>query len=235
MWGNHVFKRHMHQRKASWLILFAMLVIAGCSGGGNSTAAAPTATTPAGNPGGGPTKPVPTIPPNAHIKPVPADYSVYVDPTYHYSVQYPVTWFVQPGIGQNESNVVFSEPVTNPYDPNFYIHPVTQLLVRATNNYQESFVEKILCSGLFPAGPNLGPYQTVNLLTYGGTATAGYGAPAYGIAFFAKGMAFEIWLQSASKIAIQAFFDAEKDHWDHILATFNVGPGSPGGKPVAEC
>ncbi len=228
-------KQHLRQRKGSWLVLFAMLVIAGCAGGRHSTASTPKTTTPSGNPGGSSTVPVATIPPNVHPKPVPATYSVYVDPTYHYSVQYPVTWFVQPGIGLNESNVIFSEPVIDPYAPNFYVHPVTQLLVRATDNWQESFVQKILCSGAFPQDQKVGPYPAYDLKTYGGDPVNGYGAPAYGVAFFAKGIAFEIWMQSSSKIDIQGFFDAEKANWDHVLKTFNVGPGAPGGKPVQGC
>jgi hypothetical protein len=228
-------KRRNDQRQGwrapRWWVLSAMgamLFVAACSHGNTSTARTATSTSPTGT--GGTPVTVPNNPKNLHITPVPGTYSVYVDPTYGYSVQYPVTWFVTPGIGPTESNVEFDEPITNVYDPSFPTHPVTLFFVRATTYYNESFVEQLLCGASFDT--KVGPYPAVTLDTWGGDPTDGYTAPAFGRAFYAKGKAFEIWLQSSAKDYISSFFQIEQPLWDHILKTFNPGPQV---KPAAQC
>jgi hypothetical protein len=212
-----------------------MLLVAACSRGSTSTARTPTSTTTArtgstSTPVTGPTVKYP------HVTPVAGTYSVYVDPTYGYTVQYPVTWFVTPGISSLESNVEFDEPIINVYDPTFPDHPVTLFFVRATTNYQESFIEQLLC-GVTPdttVKTADGTYPAVTLDTDGGDPVNGYTAPAFGRIFFARGKAFEIWLQSSAKNPpeVQAFFDTHQDLWKHILATFNPGPQV---QPTAQC
>jgi len=206
-----------------------MLFVAACSHGNTSTAHTATSAPPTGT---GNSTPVttPTNSKNPHVTPVPGTYSVYVDPTYGYSVQYPVTWFVTTGISSLESNVEFDEPITNVYDPNFPTHPVTLFFVRATTNYQESFVEQLLCGVSFDT--HVGPYPAVNIDTGGGDPVNGYSSPAFGRIFFAKGKAFEIWLQSSAKYFISTFFQIEQPLWDHILATFDPGPQV---QPTAQC
>ncbi len=217
-------------RSAIIAVAVVATLLAGCSSVAKSTPVAKaTATVPASN--GTPSGIVPTYPPNLHLTPIPGDYSVYVDPTYGYSVQYPSPWLVQPAVGLNESNVTMQEPYTtdpnNPADPT---HAVTLLLVRATTNYQESFVQKLLCFS--QTDDTAGPYPAVNLNTFGGDPVNGYSAPALGRIFFAKGIAFEIWLQSSSRIYLDQFFAYITPIFQHILATFNPGPGA---KPTATC
>lgn len=221
-----------------WGTLFALstlLFVAGCSGGSKtSTASAATATPPHS----GPTSvPVPTYPPSLHLTPVPGNYSVYVDPTYGYSFQYPANWLVNPGIGADESNVAIQEPVYDLNDPNYWRHPFTTLMIRASANYKVTFVQHLLCGyggGAFDT--TVAGYPARTLDTYGGEMInnqQAYGAPAYGRVFYAKNVAFEIWLQSSNKIGIQAFFDDEASNWKQILKTFNPGPGVKA--PVQGC
>lgn len=228
MYNRSIARRGMPKPYA--LAFALMFLVAACSQGGHSVAKTTSATT---APPGGNVTPLPTYPPSLHVKPVPGTYSVYVDPTFHYTVQYPVNWFVTPGIGQDESNVSFDEPV-DPNDPNFPIHPVTVLIVRATTNYQETFVEHLLCNqylgdSVKTAG---GTFPAININTTGGDPKSGYTAPAFGRVFYAKGIAFEIWLQSSAKYYIDQFFSVYYPLWNHTIATFNPGPGA---KPTAQC
>jgi hypothetical protein len=228
--SNRSFMRRGLPKPAA-LAFAIMFLVAACSQGGASSTAKSSSTTTA--PPGGNVTPLPTYPSSLKVKPVPGTYSVYVDPTFHYTVQFPVDWFVTPGIGQDESDVAFDEPV-NPNASDFPIHPVTVLIIRATSNYQETFVEHLLCNSYLGDSVKTaaGTYPAVNIDTHGGDPTDGYTAPAFGRAFYAKGLAFEIWLQSSSKDYITSFFDVEQPLWDHILATFNPGPGA---KPIAQC
>lgn len=165
--------------------------------------------------------PTPTIP--ANLTPVAGNYSVYIDPTYGYSFQYPSTWLVNPGVGADESNVAIQEPVYNLNDPNYPRHPFTTLMVRASNNYQVTFVQHLLCGYGFNTTVAGMPARTLD--TYGGDPVSGYGAPAFGRAFYANGVAYEIWLQSSAKdYHIDEFFQDEAATWNHILATFQPGP-----------
>ncbi len=206
------------------------LVVAACSGGGKATTTAKATATSAP---GTTTPPVPTIPAGVQPTPVSGAYSVYVDPTYGYSFQYPATWIVQPAIGSGESNVVISEPQPVQTDPNYPTHPLTQLMVRATNDFSLTFVQHLLCNGSPGSGPKVANYATIDLTTYGGDPKNGYTAPAFGLAFFAKdkNLAFELWLQSDAKAGydhnyINDFFRIDTPIWQHILPTFAAGSAS---------
>jgi hypothetical protein len=205
-------------------LLCLALLLAACSTGNKSTTTAKattTASTPAAQ-----ASPVATTPAGGQPTPVSGAYSVYVDPTYGYSVQYPSAWIVQPAIGLNESNVVISEPQPPQTDPTYDTHPLTQLLVRATNDYSQTFVQKLMCNADFSATKVAG-YPAEVLDTGGGDPVNGYTAPAFGRAFFAKdkNLAIELWLQAGSKYTAP-FFVIEKDHWNQVLASFNPGPGT---------
>nr|MBA3827192.1 hypothetical protein [Ktedonobacterales bacterium] len=165
-------------------LLLLVMFVAACSGGGkaSSTTAQATATS---APVTG-TTPVATTPPGVKPTPVSGAYSVYVDPTFGYSFLYPATWIVQPAIGGGESNVAISEPQPVQTEPGYDIHPLTQILVRATNDYSTTFVEHLLCGSSPTNDVRVAGYQTVNLFTGGGDPVRGYTAPAYGVAFFAK-------------------------------------------------
>jgi hypothetical protein len=213
-------------------LLCLVLVVAACSNGGKSSSAAKATPTSAASTATV-TTPVATTPAGVQPTPVSGAYSLYVDPTYGYSFQYPSTWIVQPAIGNGESNVAMSEPQPAQTTPGFDVHPLTQLLVRATNNYSVTFVEHLLCGSSLSNDNKVAGYPTVNLFTGGGDPVNGYTAPAYGFAFFAKdkNLAFELWLQSDAKYTDQ-FFVVEKQNWQHLLATFNPGPGA---KLVSDC
>jgi hypothetical protein len=209
------------------LICLAVLLAACNTGKASSPAAKATSTT------GTPVaqlSPVATTPAGVQPTPVSGAYSVYVDPTYGYSFQYPSTWIVQAAIGGGESNVVISEPQPPQTDPTYDTHPLTQLLVRATNDYTNSFVQKLMCNADFSATKVAG-YPAEVLDTGGGDPVNGYTAPAFGRAFFAKdkNLAIELWLQAGSKYTAP-FFVIEKDHWNQLLASFNPGPGAKPGK-----
>ncbi len=170
--------------------------------------------------------PTPTVP--ADLTPVPGDFSLYVDPTFGYSFLYPSTWIVQPAINGDESDVAISQPYTT--DPT---HPMVVLLVRATTNYQHSFVQKLLCGADLSAAKVAG-FPAAVLDTDGGDPVSGYSAVALGRAFYARGVAFEIWLQGSPRTsdAVAAFLEIEQPIYDRILASFAPGPGA---KPDAGC
>jgi hypothetical protein len=167
-----------------------------------------------------------TMPPD--LTPIPGDYSVYVDPLFGYSFQYPATWTVTPGTSAHESDVAITAPYTD--DPT---HPATLLLVRATTDYQQTFVQHLLC-GADLSGAQVDTYPAVVLDTNGGDPVDGYSAVAYGRAFYAKGIAFEIWLQGSPRLPedIAAFLQMEQPVFAHILASFQPGPGAT---TVAQC
>jgi hypothetical protein len=167
-----------------------------------------------------------TMPPD--LTPIPGDYSVYVDPLFGYSLQYPATWTVTPGASAHESDIAITAPFTT--DPT---HPATILIVRATTDYQQTFVQHLLC-GQDLSGAQVNGYPAVVLDTNGGDPVDGYSAVAYGRAFFAKGIAFEIWLQGSPRLPedIAAFLQMEQPVFAHILASFQPGPGAT---PVAHC
>lgn len=169
---------------------------------------------------------MPTFPPD--LTPIPGDYSVYVDPRFGYSLQYPATWTVTPGTGAHESDVAITAPYTD--DPT---HPATLLIVRATTDYQQTFVQHLLC-GQDLSSTQVNGYPAAVLDTDGGDPVSGYSAVAYGRAFYAKGIAFEIWLQGSPRLPadIAAFLQMEQPVFAHILASFQPGPGAT---PVAQC
>ncbi len=155
------------------------------------------------------------------IAPIAATYSVYVDPTWNYSFEYPSTWTVYPATGNNESDVVMSAPYQA--DP---IYAMLRLLVRASNDWQHGYVEQYLCGS--STSTTVAGYQAVILNSSGGDPTTGYESPALGRGFFAKGVAFQIMLLDADKSSGQ-FFSALGDVYNHVLATFKVGnvPAAP--------
>ena len=207
-----------------------MLFVAACSGGSHGSTVATTKTT---TPGNSPTAAVvPTYSPSLHLTPVSGDYSVYVDPTFGYSFQYPSSWIVEPAPGVTESDVAIKEPIQNVYDPNYQNHPQTTLIVRATDDFQQSYVEHLLCNTGFDT--TVDGFQAVDLTTYGVVGgdinKYGVGAPGYGRAFYAHNVAYEIWLQSSAKAEwnvdyISIFFDQEKANWNQVLRTFKAGNG----------
>ena len=210
-----------------WGLFFAlcsMLFIAACSAGGKGSTAVATTSTPINSPT---SAPVPTYSPSLHLTPVSGDFSVYVDPTFGYSFQYPSSWSVEPAPGTNESDVAIKEPIQDVNDPSYPNHPQTTLIVRATDDYQQTYVEQLLCNTGFDT--TVDGFQAVDLTTFGivggNINKYGVGAPGYGRAFYAHNLAFEIWLQSSPKYNIQVFFDQEKTNWDRVLSTFNVGNG----------
>jgi hypothetical protein len=170
--------------------------------------------------------PTPTVP--ANLTPVPGDFSLYIDPTFGYSFLYPATWIVQPAINGDESDVAISAPYTP--DPT---HPMVLLIVRATTNYQHSFVQKLLCGADLTA-TKVGSFPASILDTDGGDPVNGYSAVALGRVFYAKGIAFEIWLQGSPHYAdaVAAFEQREQPVYARILASFTPGPGA---KSVAGC
>ena len=214
-----------------WWMLLMVIFVAACSAGGKASTtpvAHATATS-------APIVAVATTPPGVHPTPVSGAWSVYVDPTFGYSFQYPSNWTVQPAIGQNESDVTLSEPLSDPNDPNYPVHPWTQLLVRATDDFTETFVNHLLCFSTPDTQTKVDGYPTVDLSTDGGDPVNGYTAPAFGLAFFArdKNLATEIWLQSSAKDPeIGLFIDYGRPIWAHVLRSFKVGSAS---KLVSDC
>lgn len=201
-------------------LLMALLMALGACGGGSSRAnATPTAVATYK-----PATPSPVASAQPTVVAIPADYSVYIDPTWGYAFEYPALWNVTPQIGNQESNVVIAEPY-NP-DPN---HAMVRLLVRVTSNFQHAFVQQYLCGQATTT--TVGSYKAVDLTTSGGDPTHGYSAIVLGRAFFATGLAFEIWLQGSNKSA-QTFFTNYGPTFQHVLATFTVGNG---GQTTATC
>lgn len=206
-----------------WCIMFALpvvLLVAACDGNKSITKANPTT-----GPGNQITA---TLPPDLQLTPIPGDYSIYIDPTWGYSFEYPSNWIVTPSSGLGESNVAINEPYTpQNVSPD---HPDVILMVRATADFTRQFVQQWICGE--PKTLKVAGYPASNLTTGGGSPTVGYGAPAFGTGFSAKGLAFEIWLQSSAKgawqdpHAIDHFFVAEKSNWEHAISTFNPGPGA---------
>ncbi|HKD75847.1 MAG TPA: hypothetical protein VKB76_10140, partial [Ktedonobacterales bacterium] len=162
----------------------------------------------------------------------------YADPTYGYSFEYPSSWIVYPAIGSapdttgtdgtiQESDVDIADPSTPSEQA-----PLIQLIVRATNNDSAQFVQNLMCG--VKTTTSVAGYPAIVLDTDGGNPTAGYTSPALGRAFFAKGLAFEIWLQSSAKLSVDIdyFFAHQEVTYRHILGTFNPGPGA---KTVNSC
>lgn len=215
-------KQLQRMGRSRWLagIVGIALLAAGCSSAATHPPATPTptataiptaaATTPAG------------IGPS--VTPVSGAYSLYVDPTWGYSFQYPSGWTPYPAQGNEESNVVIAAPY-NP-DP---AHSMLNLMVRVTSNFQHAYVQQLLCQQ--PTTTTVAGYPAVDLSTDGGNPTVGYSAVAMSRAFFAKGLAFWIWLQGSDKSS-QQFIAANNPIFQQVLATFNVGPG---GKTTASC
>jgi hypothetical protein len=229
-WGNLFVLTHRHLLAArrtlpSLGLLCTVLFVAACSAGGKASTTIANAT--ATSVSTVPTVPVATTPPGVKPIPVSGAYSLYVDPTFGYSFQYPATWIVNPAIGDGESNVVINEPQPLQTDPGFDIHPLTKILVRVTNDYSNSFVQHILCNGSLTNDIIVDGYPTVNMFTGGGDPVKGYTAPAYGVAFFAKdkNLAVQLWLQSNAKSTDQ-FFVVERANWKQLISTFNPGPGA---------
>ena len=214
-------------------LLVLVMLTAACSAGGKATSVAVQAT--ATNAPTTATTPLATTPPGVQPTPVSGAYSVYVDPTYGYSFQYPSTWIVNPAIGGGESNVVINEPQPVQTDPTYDIHPLTKILVRATNDYSNTFVQHLLCGSSATNDIIVAGYPTVDLFTGGGDPVSGYTSPAYGVAFIAKdkNLAIELWLQSDPRTQTGRFFVAEKANWQQLITTFTPGPGA--GKLVSGC
>ncbi len=207
----------------SLIAIIGVLLLTACSGGSQAVKKSASTTTTPTSSTGTPTT-VPVYPTN--LTPVSGAYSLYVDPTYGYSFQYPSTWLVQQGIGQGQSNVAFLEPIIDPQSPDFHIHPFTTLMIRATNDDSQVFVQELLCGVSLSSQYAVAGFPGANYTTYGSFTIdneQAYGAPAFGVAFFANGMAYEIWLQDSSRFDIQAFFDYEKPNWDKVISTFKPG------------
>lgn len=203
-----------------WPLLCVVALAAGCASAaptsvGKSATVASTATAPDG---GGVSTVVSTI------TPVPGTYSLYIDPTWGYSFQYPSSWTPVPAAGNEESNVI----ITAPYDPS-PAHSMLKLLVRVTPNFQHAFVQQLICAR--SKTTTVAGYPAVNLDTDGGDPIVGYSAVALSRAFFAKGLAFWIWLQGSDKSSAE-FVKANQPYFNQVLATFNVGNGA---KTTASC
>ena len=234
-----ILRRPLASRWPVAILVPLLLVLAACSAGAKTAATTGTATTASTTAPGAATTPTTAAtsaggPSLSTITPIPGDYSVYVDPTWGYSFEYPSNWVVRPAVGQSpdgngntdnvkESNVNISDPT--PPDEQ---HPLVMLIVRGTNNDSAQFVQRWLCGSTFDATVSTaaGSFKSVTLTENGGDPVSGYAAPAYGAAFFANGMAFEVWLQSSAKLSqdIAYFFDHQKANFNHILNTFNPGP-----------
>lgn len=214
-----------------WKTLLALpliTLIAACSTG--STSRVTQNTTPH----------TPTAPPSATtqpatqptVVPVAGNYSIYVDPTWGYSFEYPATWQVFPSIGVGDNGAQESSvSVMMPYsaDP---IHTEVYLIVRVTNNYHAYFVQANICGAATSA--TVDGFPAVVLDTWGGSPSTYYIAPGLGRAFFAKGMAFDIWFQSSARTvdAIAGWMDYARPIFNHVISSFKVGPGT---KNVAGC
>lgn len=226
------------------LIVPLVVLVAACSGGGKTTAKAVTPTTttagtatPAAATTAAPGQTLPSI------TPIPGDYSIYVDPTYGYSFEYPAQWIPHPSTGTapgpyyydgsiQESNVDIADP-TYPNEQ----HPAIQLTVRASNNYSAQFVNHWLCNPDVTESPEtIDGYAGENLSEGGGDPTNGLAAPAWGFIFPipSKGLVVEVWLQSSARTHndIVYFEQTQKPIFQHVLDTFNPGPGA---KQIGSC
>jgi len=161
-----------------------------------------------------------TIPPG--ITPIAGTYSLYVDPTFGYSFEYPTSWIVYPAQGNDESNVAITEPYIA--DPN---HPYTLIMVRATKNWGHQFVQQIIC-GQTSSAFTVDGYNAVSLDTRDGSVAIGLSGTIFGRGLFAKGLAFEIILEGSPRESqyIDAFMRIERPTFQHLLDTFNPGPGA---------
>jgi hypothetical protein len=229
---------HSLKRGIVALLMPVILLVGACSSTPKSTAQKPTgtgtsvavvATATAGK----------TSVPAPAITPISGDYSVYVDPTWGYTFEYPSAWIVFSSVGKSpdvngrqdtvqESNVDIKDPSAP--DPE---HPVIQLMIRATNNADAQFVQKLpvnqyqsMCSAQKTL--KVGDYPAIDLFTRGGDPVTGYTAPALGRAFFAKGLAFEFWLQGSPRITydISYFIDHNQPILQHVIDTFYAGAGA---------
>jgi hypothetical protein len=219
--------RSGHRGHIRWWVAFVLpfiLMIAACSGSSTTPKASSTVSpTPKGS-----VTTATTPDPNAPaITPIPGDFSVYVDPTWGYSFRYPSNWTVYPAIGASppnnstESNVIILEPYS--VDPD---HTMVLLMVRATNTLKAQFANALFCSGM-KTSTTVKEYPAVDLISYGGSTTAGFTAVILGRAFKAKGLAFEIILQDSSKGAHGSkFIKGYTPLFEKIIASFEVGNGT---------
>jgi hypothetical protein len=219
-------QRAATRRRQPWFIVCAvplLLVMAACNSAAQGTKATATATVaPAQTQAPG----TPTAK-GPQITPLAGDYSLYVDPTYGYSFEYPTNWLVTPAIGLGQSNVAINDPSA----PDL-THPDVILMVRATNDFSVQYVQSFICT----RGKNatFAGFPAADLTTPGGDPVNGYTAVAFGDGFIAKGKAFQVWLQGSPKFwnYIQKFYANYKDVWDHFQTTFNPGPDTT---PVNNC
>ncbi len=172
------------------------------------------------------------------VTPIPGDYSLYVDPNFGYSFQYPTSWIVYPAhfSNANESDVAFTQQYTSNME-----HPLLVFVVRVTNDYHHQFVQKYICSGQYSMNSTFGPYKAVDVTTdgstqlfYGGSQTYEYGAVTIGRVFIANGLVFMVWLQASPKshYNIDMFFKLYTPVYQHMMDSFNVGSGA---KPLNSC
>jgi hypothetical protein len=216
-----------HRGHIRWWVAFVLpfiLMIAACS---NSSTTPKASGTVSPTPKGSVTTTTTPDPSAPNITPVSGDYSVYVDPTWGYSFRYPSRWTVYPAIGASppynatESNVVVIEPYS--VDPD---HTMVVLMVRASNTMKAQFAQKVLCSGA-KTTTTFQNYPAVNLLSYGGSTTAGYTAIILGKAFIAKGLVFEVILQDSSKGShATKFIENYSPLFNYVVDTFDIGNGT---------
>ncbi len=165
------------------------------------------------------------------VTPIPGDYSLYVDPNYGYSFQYPTPWIVYPAhpSNSNESDVAFTQQYTANME-----HPLLVFVARVTNDYHHQFVQKYICSGQYAMNSTFGPYKAVDITSRGGDPTVGYGGVIIGRVFIAKGLVFMVWLEASPKsdYNIYMFFKIYTPIYQHMMDSFNVGNGA---KPLNSC
>ena len=222
-------------RRTRWqwgiaLILPIVLFTAAC-GGSTKITKVPTTTTPIATTKVGNSTPVTNsaTPVAPAITPIPGVYSIYVDPKYGYSFEYPSDWTPRPSQGVSgpygnfESDVV----VTEPYAPD-PTHPAVLLLIRASNDFNADFIQHWVCGTNPSSNTFVASYPAYNGDSYGGYPKDGYEAPKMQRAFSAKGVGFEILLQGSPKAsyAISSFFQIERPNFQHVLDTFTVGNGA---------
>lgn len=231
--------------RSLWLVMIPLVLLtAACSNGSTSATksstpvaakSTPVATTaPA-------TNATPAPAPEVQVTPVSGDYSVYVDPTYGYSFEFPSQWIVYPSIGNApnysfnrsssiaESNVIIAEPYTDDY-----AHPMTYIVAQASDNLGAQFALKEVCG--YRRNTTVASYPaTDRSQIWGGdpNSTFGYVAPQYTYVLVAKGIAFRLSLQSSAKRDIPGFHDIMGPVFKHILDTFN--PGNGASNPSANC
>jgi hypothetical protein len=216
------------QRLARWgvaLILPVMLLVAGCSGGTSTKSGnvSPTHTPSSG------TNTSTSLPAGTSITPVSGDFSVYVDPKWGYSFEYPSSWIVYHSEGNSETSGVYESNVSimEPYTPD-PAHPYTILTVRATNDFNADFAQYWVCTAQGPKDVTVNGFQAYRIDSGGGDFVNGLNAPRFGRAFSGKNLGFLIILQSSARLpsAVNSFFSVEYNNFNHIISTFQVGPGA---------